>query len=243
MVPLAIATRWPLLISFIATKVRKEVDQLMVDDITAERLRLFLQDLEQTRGCSVATRNQRLAMVHALARFTAEHSPEHIEWCGAIRTIPFKKAMKRDITYLEKAEMDALLAAPDRRTPQGQRDYALLLFLYNTGARADEGGAHRAGDRGHRRAARAQRGDLRPSDRTKFQVVAVLARQERARVRAEISNDARRSAILKRLDGIALTLAQTATRDTSLLALLAEDSVLSDTARTLARNLPSDAAT
>jgi site-specific recombinase XerD len=40
--------------------------------------------------------------------------------------------------YLEKAEMDALLAAPDRRTVQGQRDYASLLFLYNTGAPADE---------------------------------------------------------------------------------------------------------
>src|SRR6266567_1574715 len=127
-----------LLISFLAATVRKEVDQLTVGDITAERLRLFLQDLEQTRGCSVSTRNQRLAMVHALARFIAEHSPEHIEWCGAIRTIRFKKAMKREITYLEKAEMDALLAAPDRRTAQGQRDYALLLFLYNTGARADE---------------------------------------------------------------------------------------------------------
>lgn len=73
-----------LLISFIATKVRKEVDQLIVGDITAERLRLFLQDLEQTRGYSVSTRNQRLAMVHALARFIAEHGPEHIEWCGAI---------------------------------------------------------------------------------------------------------------------------------------------------------------
>lgn len=60
--------------------------------------------------------------------------------------------------------------------------------------------------------AAAQRGRVLPADRTKFQVVAVLARQERARVRAEISNDARRSAILKRLDGIALTLAQTATR-------------------------------
>ena len=54
-------------------------------------------------------------------------------------------------------------------------------------------------------------------------------------MRAEISNDARRSAILKRLDGIALTLAQTATRDTSLLALLAEDAVLSDAARTPGR--------
>jgi hypothetical protein len=65
-------------------------------------VRLFLQDLEQTRGCTVATRNQRLAVVHALARFIAEHSPEHIEWCGAVRAIPFKNAMKREITYLEK---------------------------------------------------------------------------------------------------------------------------------------------
>ncbi len=127
-----------LLVPFIAAKVRKQIDQLTVDDITAGQVRLFLQDLEQTRGCSVATRNQRLAVVHALSRFIAERSPEHIEWCGTLRTIPFKRAMKREITYLEKSELDALLAAPDRRTPQGQRDYALLLFLYNTGARADE---------------------------------------------------------------------------------------------------------
>jgi SNF2-related domain/Helicase conserved C-terminal domain len=89
--------------------------------------------------------------------------------------------------------------------------------------------------------AAAQRGRVLPSDRTKFQVVAVLARQERARVRAEISSDARRSAMLKRLDGIALILAQTATRDTSLLALLAEDAVLPDAARALMRNLLQDA--
>src|SRR6266566_2979043 len=117
-----------LLVPFIATKVRKEVDQLTVGDITAELVRLFLQDLELTRGCCVSTRNQRLAVVHALARFIAERSPEHIEWCGTLGTIPFKRAMKREITYLEQSEMEALLAAPDRRTPQGQRDYALLLF-------------------------------------------------------------------------------------------------------------------
>lgn len=127
-----------LIVPFIAVKVHKQVDQLTVCDIAAEQVRLFLQDVEQSRGCSVTTRNQRLAVVHALARFIGENSPEHIEWCGTIRAIPFKKAMKREVTYLEKAEMDALLAAPDRRTAQGQRDYALLLFLYNTGARADE---------------------------------------------------------------------------------------------------------
>jgi hypothetical protein len=87
----------------------------------------------------------------------------------------------------------------------------------------------------------ARRGRVLPSDRTKFQVVAVLARQERARVRSEISSDARRSEMLKRLDGIALILAQIATHDTSLLELLAEDAVLSDAARTLMRKLLKDA--
>jgi hypothetical protein len=87
----------------------------------------------------------------------------------------------------------------------------------------------------------AQRGRVGPGDRAKFQVVAVLAREERARARAEVGNEARRSAVLARLDGIALTLAQTATRDTSLLALLAEDAVLSDAAKALRRNLLRDA--
>ncbi|MGQ0482751.1 MAG: DEAD/DEAH box helicase [Pseudonocardia sp.] len=87
----------------------------------------------------------------------------------------------------------------------------------------------------------AQRGRMQPSDRTRFQVVAVLARRERTRVQAETGNDTRRSGMLKRLDGIALILAQIATHDTSLLALLAEDAVLSDSARALMRTLLTDA--
>lgn len=135
-----------LLIPYIAEHVHQPVDQLLIEQVTAEQVRGFLQNLEQRRGCSVTTRNQRLAVIHALARFIGQKSPEHIEWCGQIRAIPFKKAASRSITYLEKAEMEALLAAPDRQTAQGQRDYALLLFLYNTGARADEAAQLRIGD-------------------------------------------------------------------------------------------------
>jgi integrase/recombinase XerD len=87
---------------------------------------------------ATTTRNQRLASVHALASFVGEHSPEHIAWSGQIRSIPFKKASKAVIPYLDKPQMDALLAAPDRETAQGRRDHALLLFLYNSGARAEE---------------------------------------------------------------------------------------------------------
>jgi site-specific recombinase XerD len=111
---------------------------LSVVDISADLVRIFLADLEQTRRCAATTRNQRLAAVHALARFVAEHSPEHIAWCGQIRSIPFKKASKTVIPYLDKPQMDALLAAPNRDTAQGRRDHALLLFLYNSGARAEE---------------------------------------------------------------------------------------------------------
>jgi hypothetical protein len=68
-----------------------------------------------------------LAAVHALARFIGAHSPEHIAWCGAIRDIVSKKAPQPVIAYLEKDEMDALLAAPDQMTSQGQRDVNIRL--------------------------------------------------------------------------------------------------------------------
>ena len=127
-----------LLLPFMASKTHKSIDRLTVDDLSPQRIRLFLTHMEQQRGCMVATRNQRLAGIHALARFIAEHSPEHIDWCTQIRLIPFKKSSQPAITYLDKAEMTALLAAPDRDTAQGQREYALLLFLYNSGARVSE---------------------------------------------------------------------------------------------------------
>jgi integrase/recombinase XerD len=135
-----------LLMPFVARRTRKSVDQLDVVDVTAENVREFLQHLERVRRCTLSTRNQRLAVIHALARFIGERSPEHIEWSGQIRAIPFKNGPKRSVTYLEKAEMDALLAAPDRSCAQGTRDHALLLFLYNTGARADEAAQLRVGD-------------------------------------------------------------------------------------------------
>lgn len=73
-----------LLIPFVANRAGNPVERLKVIDASAERVRLFLLDLEETRSCSVATRNQRLAAIHALARFVGLHSPEHIEWCGQV---------------------------------------------------------------------------------------------------------------------------------------------------------------
>jgi len=127
-----------LLVPFVGRQARTAVDRLTIVDVTADRVRQFLREIEETRRCTTATRNQRLAALRALARFVGERSPEHLEWAGQIRSIPFKKCGTMPVTYLEKPEMDALLASPDQDTSQGRRDHAILLFLYNTGARADE---------------------------------------------------------------------------------------------------------
>ena len=135
-----------LLLPALARRARKPIDRLTVQDVSADRVRQFLSDLEEERSCGIATRNQRLAAVHALARFIGLRAPECVEWCGQVRSVPFKKAPRPLVTYLEKAEMDAILATPDRATAPGRRDHALLLFLYNTGARADEAAQAQIGD-------------------------------------------------------------------------------------------------
>jgi integrase/recombinase XerD len=105
---------------------------LRIGDVTADGVRQFLHHLEHARGCRITTRNQRLAALHSLTRFIATRSPEHLAWCSEICQIPFKRAPHDGVCYLEKPEMDALLAAPNQRTRQGFRDHAVLLFLYNS---------------------------------------------------------------------------------------------------------------
>ncbi|KQZ07436.1 helicase [Agromyces sp. Root1464] len=84
---------------------------------------------------------------------------------------------------------------------------------------------------------KAQKGKLGPTNRTKFQVIALLMREERARVKADTEiTDAARSELLKRLDGIAQILAKTAARDTSLIALLEPDASISTVAQRFRRD-------
>jgi integrase/recombinase XerD len=127
-----------LLLPFLCQAQKTSPDRLIIDDISPSRLRSFLEYLETERGCSGATRNLRLAAIHSLAKFIGMRSPEHVAWCAEVRGVPFKKTPKSSLTYLDKPEIDALLKAPDLRTVQGRRDYALLLFLYNSGARVEE---------------------------------------------------------------------------------------------------------
>ena len=127
-----------LLLPFASKHGGRAIDRMTIEDLAPSIVRKFLDHLERDRQCNGVTRNQRLATIRSLARFIGMRSPAHVAWCAEIRATPFKKTAKAGIGYLEKAEMDALLAQPDRRTPLGDRDHALLLFLYNSGARADE---------------------------------------------------------------------------------------------------------
>jgi integrase/recombinase XerD len=135
-----------LLLPFMARQARTSIERLTVEDLSPQRIRAFLLELEAKRHCAAATRNQRLAALHSLARLIARHAPEYVCWSGELCAIPFKRCARPGITYLEKAEMDGLLASPDANTAQGRRDYGLLLFLYNTGARADEAAHVQIGD-------------------------------------------------------------------------------------------------
>ena len=127
-----------LLLPWAAKQCRCTVERLTLGGIKPKLLREFTCHLEQVRHCGPATINQRLAALRAWAHFVATQSPEHLEWSTQLQTIHLKKSASAPVSYLEKAEMQALLNQPDRQAPQGFRDYALLLFLYNTGARASE---------------------------------------------------------------------------------------------------------
>ena len=74
-----------LLLRFAAAQARTPVDRLTVRDLGAERVRAFLAHLEQERGCSPRTRNQRLAAIRCFARYVAGRCPEHVAWCNQVR--------------------------------------------------------------------------------------------------------------------------------------------------------------
>jgi integrase/recombinase XerC len=129
---------WRLFLRFAAERHKRPVAELTLTDLTATEVAAFLQHSEQARKVSIGTRNCRLAALRSFYGFVAEREPTAIAQCAAVRHIPTKKAPKPAAQYLEPNEIEAILAQPDRATLEGQRDHALLSFLYNTGARIQE---------------------------------------------------------------------------------------------------------
>ncbi len=94
--------------------------------------------LEHQRHASVATRNARLAAIHSMFSYASFRHPEHAELIARVLAIPSKTACQTVVVYLDDTEVDAVLAAPDRRTWTGQRDHAWLLLMITTGIRVGE---------------------------------------------------------------------------------------------------------
>lgn len=127
-----------LLLRYLATRGSKPVVELDIEDIQPRLVIDFLQHLETKRRNTPATRNVRLAAIHSFFRHVATRQPEQLECCQRILAIPFKRARTRAIEYLEYEEMQAVLGTIDRGSADGRRDYALLVAMFNTGARVQE---------------------------------------------------------------------------------------------------------
>jgi integrase/recombinase XerD len=127
-----------LLLRFLAEQCRKPVADLDLADLDPPGILAFLAHLEEQRNNGVPTRNVRLAAIHAFFRFVAFRNPEHLDQAQRVIAIPFKRAATRAIDYLEYDEIDSILKAIDRTTPQGVRDYALIATMFNTGGRVQE---------------------------------------------------------------------------------------------------------
>lgn len=113
-------------------------DQVTLRELDRGCIEQFLEWLEHDRRCGVATRNQRLAALHAFFRFVQYEEPAHLEPSQRILGIPFKRTGRAAVEYLTTEALQSLLAQPDRTKPEGRRDATLLTVLYDTGARVQE---------------------------------------------------------------------------------------------------------
>lgn len=127
-----------LFLGFVAEDRRRPITRLALADLTMERVLLFLRHLEENRGNSVSTRNQRLAALRTFFCYLAVRVPEMLAEAERVAEIPTKRTPPPETRYLERDEVETLFAALPAEGKLPLRDRALLLFLYNTGARVGE---------------------------------------------------------------------------------------------------------
>lgn len=114
------------------------IERLELQHIDAELICGFLDYLQSERHCSVRTINQRLAVVHAFFRYLQVEEPERLLQCQRILSIPLRRFVRKEVGYLSKDYLAALLEQPDIKKSAGRRDAVLLSLLYDTGARVQE---------------------------------------------------------------------------------------------------------
>ena len=127
-----------LLLTFSKTRTGKSPSNLAWQDIDAPLVSAYLDDLEDRRGITPRSRNLRLTAIRSLFKYAAFELPEHAEQIQRVLAIPCKRCTHQQIGYLNRPEVDALLAAPDRGVWSGRRDYAWLLLAIQSGLRLSE---------------------------------------------------------------------------------------------------------
>ncbi|MBI3550873.1 MAG: tyrosine-type recombinase/integrase [Elusimicrobia bacterium] len=120
---------------------RPGLKKAAIRDLDAKTILSFLQNLEDSqlgRGNNIRTRNQRLAAIHAFFKYLSLHVPSVEPQARRILAIPFKKTTSKPADSLTHKELEVLLAQPQASGADGFRDLTILVFLYNSGARAQE---------------------------------------------------------------------------------------------------------
>jgi site-specific recombinase XerD len=123
---------------YLNRKKGRSVAKLTLDDIQAEAVLGFLNHLESSRGNSPATRNCRLAAIRCFSQHLLRNDVTRADQYGQILAIPTKRSACRPAFYLEPQQVRAIIAGVGPKETNAVRDRALLLFLYNTGARVSE---------------------------------------------------------------------------------------------------------
>lgn len=127
-----------LFLGFVAREARRPITRLSLQDLSYERVQQFLLNLEHERHNHIRTRNHRLAALHTFFEYLAHRAPEMLDVCERVAAIPTKRVAPPETHFLDREEVAALLRGVSPSGRNAVRDRALLLFLYNTGARAQE---------------------------------------------------------------------------------------------------------
>lgn len=127
-----------LLLRFASGQTGKAPTKLKIEDMDFTLVGDFLAHVETQRRNSARSRNTRLAAIRSFFRFVAMKEPAYMLHCQRILAMPGKRYVRRTVDFLDRAEMDALLAAPDRSTWAGRRDHAILIVALQTGLRVSE---------------------------------------------------------------------------------------------------------
>lgn len=131
---------------FVAAEARRRITRLTLHDLSFERVQSFLRHLEQDRGNHIRTRNQRLAVLRTFFDYLGARVPEMLSVSERVAAIPAKRVPPPETGFLERDEIASLFACLPSKARHAARDRALLLFLYNTGARVQEAADLRIGD-------------------------------------------------------------------------------------------------